>query len=367
MATIKIIHCADLHIGARESLLGEKADMRRTEALLTFEKIAETARQNNVELCLIAGDLLHGNKTERSFIERIFDSIKSTPQTKFVFSAGNHDPLNSESPFFKAELPENLIVMPEKDSVFEIKDKVKVYGKSFCEIINKGEDSFSVAADESCINIMCIHGEYGTNSGRNPITDKFIADSGMDYIALGHIHKRSDIEKRGNTFFAYCGCAEGQGFDETGEKGIYMGEIGKGICDLSFIPVCRRIHICESVEVNGLGSSAEICSRILGSLLEKYGEDYEKNIYKITLTGVLEENAEINIADISARLMQSLYFACVIDDTRLEFNLEALKNEVSLKGIFVTKMLQRIEDNPENAKALTEALKIGLKAFNGEG
>ena len=36
MDTVKILHCADVHIGAEESFLGEKSYSRRRETLLTF-------------------------------------------------------------------------------------------------------------------------------------------------------------------------------------------------------------------------------------------------------------------------------------------------------------------------------------------
>ena len=39
MNSIKVLHCADLHIGAEVSFLGENAEKRRFETLLTFEKI----------------------------------------------------------------------------------------------------------------------------------------------------------------------------------------------------------------------------------------------------------------------------------------------------------------------------------------
>ena len=42
MNSVKILHCADIHIGAAESFLKTNADSRRIETLLTFENIANT-------------------------------------------------------------------------------------------------------------------------------------------------------------------------------------------------------------------------------------------------------------------------------------------------------------------------------------
>ena len=45
MESVKILHCADLHIGAVVSSLGEKSESRKSEALITFENIINLARE----------------------------------------------------------------------------------------------------------------------------------------------------------------------------------------------------------------------------------------------------------------------------------------------------------------------------------
>ena len=79
-------------------------------------------------------------------------------------------------------------------------------------------------------------------SDYNSVTPGFIESSGMDYIALGHIHKHTEIRRLGKTFYAYPGCPEGMGFDELGEKGVYIGEISKGGNSLEFLPTARRMR-----------------------------------------------------------------------------------------------------------------------------
>ena len=95
MKSVKVLHCADLHIGAAESSLGAKAQSRRAETLITFEKIINTAKENAVDILLIAGDLFNSNNIEKSFIDRVFECFSEIPDVKIVFSAGNHDPLNA--------------------------------------------------------------------------------------------------------------------------------------------------------------------------------------------------------------------------------------------------------------------------------
>lgn len=368
--SVKILHCADLHIGASESFLGEKALSRRLETLLTFERIIELANANEVEIILIAGDLLDSNKIEQSFIDRILSAISSVKNIKVVYACGNHDPYGREFPFKKHKLPENLYILPTEDSFVEFKDlNTRVYGKSFSEVYLKGVPEFSIKAEDDYINLMCVHGELRAdlNSDYNSITDGFIRSSGMDYIALGHVHKRTDIGKIGNTFCAYCGCSEGQGFDELGDKGVYIGTVSKGKANLEFMSVCRRMHITEDINVEGLSSSPEIAEAILNKLNEKYGKNFVENLYKIILVGTSDKNSEINITEILERLENKVYFAKIKDKTEPALDLEKIADENSLKGIFVKKMLERIALDDENKAKYIYALKVGLKAFDTEG
>ena len=54
MNSVKILHLADAHIGAALSFLGAGADARRYEALMTFERIINTAGEHGVQLIAAA-------------------------------------------------------------------------------------------------------------------------------------------------------------------------------------------------------------------------------------------------------------------------------------------------------------------------
>lgn len=369
MATVKILHCADLHIGAAVSGLGEKGEVRRLEALLTFEKIIKLAKEQGVKLLLIAGDLLSSNQVEMQTVNRILECIAEAPEIKVVFAAGNHDPLNAQSPFNMLKLPENFHVLPTEDSFIYFEDLgVRVYGRSFPEVYLKGEERFSLEPAADSINVMCQHGEVRNDisSNYNSVTTGFIDSCGMDYIALGHVHRRSEIMRRGNTFFAYCGCAEGLGFDELGDKGVYVGEVGKGVCNLEFFKTCVRSHEKVGVDVSGCADAPAAAERILSVISEKYGAGFADNLYKIILTGSLPDGRWFDVSEIAARLMQTVYFAKVKDETEISEDLEIIKNEKSLKGIFVSRMLDRIAAEPEKEAMLKSAITVGLKAFCAE-
>ncbi len=366
MNTVKILHCADVHIGAEESFLGVKSELRRRETLLTFEKIVDLALENDVKVLLIAGDLFNSNSIENSFFEGVISKIKSANKLKVVYCAGNHDPLNSRSPFTKSNLPQNLYILGTQETVLSFEDlNLRVYGRSFQSAFLEGKSAPTlIPPNDDTINISLMHGElFGDiNSRYNPISRDYINASKMDYIALGHIHKKSDIEKAGDTYFAYSGCPEGQGFDELGEKGVFIGEIGKGICNLKFTPTSRRLHITEKIDVTDKELFADY---ILSFLSRKYGENFGENLYLIELTGEIAEDARIDLADISARLYDRVYFAKVKNRTKHNIDLKALAKEKTLKGIFVKNMLKKIE-TAEDKERYERALSLGLNAFLGE-
>ncbi len=370
MNSVKILHCADVHIGAAESSLGTLSTSRQAETLITFEKIIELAKTNAVDILLIAGDLFNSNNIDKSFSDRVFQSFSTIPSTRIVYAAGNHDPLNADSPFKNYTLPENLYVLDTKDCFVEFSDiNTRVYGKSFKEVYMQGSQRFSLNTDDNFINLMCIHGELKSdlNSNYNSITTEFIENSGMDYIALGHVHKRTDIAKIGCSYLSYCGCPEGQGFDELGEKGVYLGEVSKTSCKLQFVSLAQRMHIAENIDITSLSNSAEIADCIIQFIKSKYPENFSENLYKIILTGSIEDGTIISIPEISARLNQLLYFVKLRDKTEIKLDFETLSQENTLKGIFVKNMLQRIQNAPSQEKEeLKMALNIGIKAFSGE-
>ena len=96
-------------------------------------------------------------------------------------------------------------------------------------------DGFRVA-DPARLNILVLHGDAeNPASPYDPVSSAALAASGLDYAALGHIHRRGE-RRDGGTLCAWPGCLMGRGFDECGEKGAARfggkGRLPHGICAL---------------------------------------------------------------------------------------------------------------------------------------
>ncbi|MBQ6816187.1 MAG: DNA repair exonuclease [Clostridia bacterium] len=369
---IRFLHTADLHLGAELSNLKEQSAERNAEMLLCLERIFALAKNEGASLLLIAGDLFENNSVPKAIFNTFLNCVETNSNITVVFAAGNHDPLTADSPFLTHTLPQNLLVLDTQDCILEPENlPVRIYGKSFKSIYEQGSNSFSlpVIKDEK-INIMVLHAELGsvTNGNYNPITRNFLETSGMDYIALGHIHAFSGVEKIGSTHFCYSGTPEPHGFDEGGIKGVVLGEFTGKTLKTKFIETAERSFNTVNVDISDKQNSAEAAEQILAVLRERYGQSFGKNFYKIILDGFVGENANFNNTEILKRISPFVYYAKIRNNTKIKVDLNVLKNENSLKGIFVKTMLKKIESETDsfNKEKLEKALYLGLSAFNAE-
>ena len=90
---MKMIHCADLHLGSRmeSGLPAEKAKERRLELLHTFVRMTERAAEDGVESILICGDLFDGKTVSARVCNCVLDAVVQHPQITFYCLQGNHD------------------------------------------------------------------------------------------------------------------------------------------------------------------------------------------------------------------------------------------------------------------------------------
>ena len=367
---LRILHTADLHLGAEFSGLGGIGATRKAELNMTSDNIFKICRGNKIDLLLIAGDIFENNSVEEATVAAFFSACEKTPDTRIFIAAGNHDPLTLDSPYLKYNLPQNVTILGDKDECITLEErKVRIYGKSFSSVYMAGADRFSIVPeDDDFINIMVLHGDISSDKSGvyNPISIDFLESSKMDYVALGHVHEFSGIKKAGGTYYAYPGTPEPHGFDETGPKGVICGDIGKNYCNLTFVETAKRTYRHEQIDIGAAKNNSDVAEIITSNLKNKYGDKYTDNLYKIDLVGKAEEALKINCAEITSRLLEDIFFAKVKDKTEIAVDLELLAKENTLRGKFVKYMLQKAAEEPQNTERIHRATALGLKAFNTE-
>lgn len=364
---VKIAHIADIHLGVKCCGIGNRCEQRSSEITSTFYKIVKICEYENIDFLLIAGDLFDDVGVSELYLKEL-KKVFSKVNFKIIISPGNHDPHTPDSPY-NTKWPKNVFIFKSlnMDKFSFPEYGLDIWGSAF-QGPYKNENLIGFAdVDESKINLCVIHGNLSSleNDDYCPISAGDIGKSKMDYIALGHIHKRSNIGCVGKTHFAYPGCPEGSGFDETGKKGFYIGTIAKGICNLEFRSVCRRIYENLEVNISGLNSEHDIIDKILGEIQNIAGEDCFDNLYQIKLIGYTAEDFFVDINSIEAQINDKIFFVKLIDQTETEIDTEKLKFRNDFKSIFIKKMLTKIESSitDEEKDANKLALKLGLKAF----
>lgn len=361
--SVKIIHTADLHLGRALPYLNARASARRSEVMLTLQKITDICKTENADALVIAGDLFESPCPEKDIAAQAF-SVLENANLPVIICAGNHDCLLCDSPYFTQKLPDNVTLITKEVPFVKIKENATVYGASFYdyEMLMSAPPSLP---DADGINILALHADIDTASRYNPINADFLARSGADYVALGHIHKRSKLNNIGNTYFAYCGCPEGQGFDELGICGVYSVTVDKGGCSAEFIPTSRRIHAFEKVDISACEDNIQICNAVSEQLKATYGDNFGDNLYKIHLTGY--QSFKPDTAFIADSLSEHIYFIKVSNKAQAKINYEVLAKEPTLKGIFVRRMLEKLNTCTDGERELiNQALMLGLSAFDGE-
>ena len=73
---LRIIHTADVHLGARHDDLGEQASAQRERQFAAFVATIDLAIAEKVDLVLIAGDLFDSNVQPRRSVERVAAQLK---------------------------------------------------------------------------------------------------------------------------------------------------------------------------------------------------------------------------------------------------------------------------------------------------
>ena len=73
---LRLLHTADVHLGARHADLGEAAAAQRERQFAAFQATVELALDEKVDLFLIAGDLFDSNTQPRRSVERVAAQLK---------------------------------------------------------------------------------------------------------------------------------------------------------------------------------------------------------------------------------------------------------------------------------------------------
>ena len=356
---MKFIHTADIHLDSKiDGLSAQKSKIRREEILITFENMVNYAVLNGVRAIIISGDAFDSKKITIKTISRVREVIIQNPQLDFLYLPGNHDGDSFISSL--EDIPKNLKVFGDSWTKFSY-ENVDVWGMVVNEI-NNSTFYENLNLDQDKINIVCLHGQvvgFKSNIVSELISIPKLKNKNIDYLALGHIHSYSfgTIDERG--VYAYSGCLEGRGFDETGDKGFSLLNVADNKISSEFVKFSKRNLYEHEFDVSQYSSWVSARTQIITELESKYPST---SLIKLVLKGERDTAFDIDIEGLNILLNNKFFFAKIYDKTELKVNIEDYLYDKTVRGEFVRAVWESDMDELMKRRVIM----CGINALKGE-
>lgn len=378
---MRFIHMADVHFDCPFTVLASNetlADQRRLEQRKSFSDAIKYIKENQIPFLFISGDLYEQKYIRKSTIEYINNLFKEIENTQIFISPGNHDPFFNNSFYNTFNWNNNVTIFNSEIKIIET-EEADIYGFGFTDFYCENYEIEKInIKNKDKINILVTHGSLDASKTLdmqyNPLNSNKLKEIGFDYVALGHIHKANYEENKNN--FIYPGSLISFGFDELGEHGFLDVEINKNNSEknnlinlkinndnlnnseenkkIKFIKIDRRIFEEIKINISEINSEEELIEKINSIKLEK-----NKN-YKIILEGF--KKIEINLNKIKKMILNDKILK-IKDLSQVQYDVEKLANQNNLKGIFISKILQKQEAGLCTEEETKQAIEMCINAL----
>lgn len=225
---MKFIHTADWQLGLKLRYLDpERAAQMRLLRFQTVEKIAELAKQRQVDFVVVAGDVLDDNALGKDALQQTSDALKSFGDVPVFLLPGNHDAATEDCALLRLNLPSNVRVLDRREPV-------ELSGGTLypCPLSRRHESNDPTSwlperANDQEIRIAVAHGgiinfdDSADAETPNLINAPAVIDKGFDYLALGDWHGLLNIGAR----IWYSGAHEATRFKEKKPGHVLVVEI----------------------------------------------------------------------------------------------------------------------------------------------
>jgi DNA repair protein SbcD/Mre11 len=383
---LRIIHTADVHLGARHDDMGEQASAQRERQFAAFKATVDLALAEKVDLVLIAGDLFDSNVQPRRSVERVAGELNRLAHARIrtAIIPGTHDVYDQASIYRAYDLKalsgstadDDLVTVltPELSSIHLPALQTVVHGRVFAtkrapESPLKGLDVRADPAD-AVWHVAMIHGSISipgkTDRDEVVITAEEIAQSGLDYVALGHWHSTQQ-GRSGEVAYAYAGAPEPVALDQDRAGKVLLVELddagGK-----------RTTTVTEQVVgktrfERGQVDAATIVSQpvLISSLAKRADPDL---VLDARLVGVRPDELDLDTDEIEAALAPSFLKVRVRDVSAPALTEGVLPSPDTVAGAFIRTLEAQIAeleagDQPGEAAELRDSLRLGRLLLAG--
>ena len=316
---IRFVHAADLHLDSPFTGLKAAAPADVANALYhatfdAYENIINLCISEQVDALLVAGDVFDGADRSLRAQLKFVEGLKKldTQGIRSFVCHGNHDPLDG----WQARLdypPGCRRFGPEWEAVpvFEDPDRALIHGISY----RKRDVTENLAlrlgnVDPGPFSIGLVHGNVGNNPEHGayaPCSLDDLAQSGVHYWALGHVHTRQVLNEQGPTV-VYPGNPQGRHPNETGARGVYLVEVDDGgKVGLKFRPMATVRWERLQIDIDPFETEQDLLNALHQGMQGVVdGADGGSVVVRVRLTGRGELNRKLRRPNMIEDLVEAI-------------------------------------------------------------
>lgn len=348
---MKLLFCADLHLGTRFKEIKDKTKQNILINALkhSFYYTVEYAKNNNIKYILLSGDVFDKNRVNKADKDYFYAAIKANPLITFFYLKGNHDLDDT----YKEDL-ENLKTFSHEIKKYALEEKVNIYGYELSDDNSSLYKTLPFLNNE--FNLMMLHGDIFNNYSKDYIDLNKLKNKNISFLALGHIHKRQIGQLDYKTKYLYPGPLMGRGFDEENAHGFYILEINKQEITYEFKEISNFEFKVINLDVSKITSIYELEKQIQASINKS-----NQYLYLINLKGKATFTIDV---DLVLNNFKNDVFYLEIKDKTLKINLfDQEYNDNALANLFILKV-NNSTDLLEEEKA--QIINYGLSCIEKE-
>ena len=383
---LRIIHTADIHLGARHDDLGIQAAAQRDRQFAAFRATVEMALAEKVDLVLIAGDLFDSNVQPRRSVERVAEELKrlAAARIRTVIIPGTHDVYDRTSIYRTYDLKamagstdhDDLVTVltPDLHSVHLAALDAVVFGRVFdtkrAPVSPLAGLDAGGEATGATWRIGMVHGSIAipgkTDRDEVVITTDEIANSRLDYLALGHWHSTQQ-GRAGAVAYAYAGAPEAVALDQDRAGKILLVELedadGKRTVTIEDRIVGRTTF--QRVQLDA--ATIETQPALIAGLAKRADPDL---VLDARIVGVRPDELDLHIDEIESALAPSFLKVRVRDVSLPALTEGTLPSPDTVVGAFIRDLEARIAeleatDKADEAAELRDSLRLGRLLLAG--
>lgn len=372
--TIRLLHTADLHLGAPFPSLGEKAAGRRNAFLQTFERLLTQAIENEVHLFLIAGDLFDSPRPPADLVGRVQGGLKRLAERGIVpvLLPGTHDHMVAADSVYRQSAFAGAVVLDAPRIAAPVAVSVAgtqlfLYGFAYHGAVSADALAGMGRRSEEGVHIGLLHGsrqgspEWEYRQKDLPFTPDLLRQWNLDYVALGHYHGFEVIEHGGRILACYPGSPEGKRFGENGARHAALVTMAAGKTTVEKIAVNTQFLEEGTLDLGGC-QTVEAAVEAIRALARP------DLLLRLSLRGIVE--APLQLDHLHARC-QGDFFHLELEDRTSLFDSDfarRIAREETVRGVFVRRLRQLMEEAaPERRLVLEEAFREVLVRFHAFG